>query len=186
LGASFFYYFITVVVHSKTQSGINETRTPMKAKILLLLLYFSPFSGSLMAQIPISILKNTDMNFGTIAASSGGGTVVLSDSGSRTPSGGIILPSYTGTVTTAQFTVTGEPGYTYAITLPATNFILSESGVGPASLVVDAFTSTPSATGTLTGGTETIVVGATVNVGTSQAAGSYTNATGFEVIVNYN
>ncbi|MHB1107159.1 MAG: DUF4402 domain-containing protein [Lutibacter sp.] len=138
-----------------------------------------------MAQVPISISKNTDMNFGTIAASSGG-TVVLSPSGSRTASGGVILPSFTGTVSAAQFTVSGQANYTYAITLPATDFTLYESGVGPASMVVNAFTSTPSATGTLTGGTETVLVGATLNVVASQAAGSYTNATGFEVIVNYN
>jgi len=157
----------------------------MKEKILLLLLFFLPFAGSLMAQVPISILKNTDMNFGTIAASSGGGAVVLSPSGSRIASGSIILPSLTGNVSAAQFTVTGEPGYTYAITLPA-DFTLYESGVGPAFMVVNAFTRTPSATGTLSGGTETVLVGATLNVSGSQTAGSYTNAAGFEVIVNYN
>jgi len=158
----------------------------MKEKFLLLLLFFLPFAASLMAQIPISILKNTDMNFGTIAASSNGGRVVLSASGSRTASGGLILPSFTGTVTAAQFTVFGQPAYTYAITLPATDFVLYESGVGPASMAVTAFTSTPSATGILTAGTQTVFVGATLNVGGSQAAGSYINTTGFEVIVNYN
>ena len=158
----------------------------MKEKILLMLLFFLPFFSSLMAQVSISILKNTDMNFGTIAVSSGAGTVLLSASGSRTPSGGVILPFFTGTVTAAQFTVSGETNYTYAITLPATDFTLYESGVGPASMIVNAFTSIPSATGTLTGGTETVLVGATLNVVASQAAGSYTNATGFEVIVNYN
>lgn len=158
----------------------------MKEKIVLLSLFFLLFSGSIMAQASISILKNIDMNFGTIAASSSGGTVVLSASGSRTASGGVILPSFTGTVSAAQFTVSGQANYTYAITLPATNFTLYESGVGPASMVVTAFTSTPSATGTLLGGTETVLVGATLNVMASQAAGSYTNAAGFEVIVNYN
>ena len=135
--------------------------------------------------VPISITKNTDMNFGTIAASSGG-TVLLSASGSRTPSGGIILPSFTGTVSAAQFTVTGMPGNTYGITLPTTNFILSESGTGHATMVVNCFTSIPSATGVLTTGTQTVFVGATLNVGASQIAGSYTNAIGFEVTVNYN
>jgi hypothetical protein len=157
----------------------------MKEKILLLLLFFLPFSALLMAQVPISIIKNTDMNFGTMAVSSFSGTVVLSTSGSRTASGGVFLPSSTGTVTAAQFTVSGEPNYTYAITLPA-DFTLYESGVGPASILVNAFSSTPYATGTLTAGTETVLVGATLNAGASQAAGSYTNAAGLEVIVNYN
>ena len=153
----------------------------MKEKIVLLLLFFLPFFGPLMAQVPISILKNTDMNFGTLAVSSSGGTVVLSASGSRTASGGIILPSFTGTVSAAQFTVTGDPNRTYAITLPTTDLILS---AGSATMTVNVFTST--ATGILSGGTETVFVGATLNVGASQTAGSYTNATGFDVTVNYN
>jgi hypothetical protein len=139
-----------------------------------------------MAQVPISILKNTDMNFGTIAVSSVAGTVLLSCSGLRTPSGGVILPTITGTVSAAQFTVSGQDNYTYAIVLPTTDFSLYESGVGLASMVVNAFTSTPSATGTLAGGTQTVLVGAKLNVGASQAAGSYTNVLGFTVVVNYN
>lgn len=159
----------------------------MKEKFFMLL-FFLLFAGSLMAQVPISISKNTDMHFGTIATSSGGGTVLLSASGSRTASGGIILPSFTGTVSSAQFTVTGEPGYSYSITLPITDLILYESGTGPATLIVDAFTSTPSGTGTLnlTTGTETVLVGATLNIGATQTAGSYTNAAGFALTVNYN
>ena len=152
----------------------------MKKKTALLLLFFLLFTGPLMAQVPLSISKNTDMNFGTIAASSGG-TVVLSVSGSRTASGGVILPSFTGTVSAAQFTVTGDSNRTYAITLPTTDLILS---AGSATMTVNIFTST--ATGILTAGTETVRVGATLNVVASQAAGSYTNATGFDVTVNYN
>ncbi|WP_339919642.1 DUF4402 domain-containing protein [uncultured Flavobacterium sp.] len=157
----------------------------MKRKILLLSLFILPFSGLLMAQVPISIMKNTDMNFGTIAISTSTGTVILSTFGSRTATGGVFLPSFTGTVTAAQFTVSGEPNYTYAITLPAA-FTLYESGVGPESMIVNSFTSIPSATGSLTAGTETVLIGATLNAGASQVAGSYTNATGFDVIVNYN
>lgn len=125
------------------------------------------------------------MNFGTIAISTSTGTVILSTFGSRTATGGVFLPSFTGTVTAAQFTVSGEPNYTYAITLPAA-FTLYESGVGPESMIVNSFTSIPSATGSLTAGTETVLIGATLNAGASQVAGSYTNATGFDVIVNYN
>ena len=53
-------------------------------------------------------------------------------------------------------------------------------------MVVNAFTSTPNPTGTLTGGTQDILVGATLNVGAAQAAGLYTNLTGLVVTVNYN
>jgi hypothetical protein len=53
-------------------------------------------------------------------------------------------------------------------------------------MIVNAFTSNPSGTGELTSGAQTINVGATLNVGTPQVAGVYTNLTGFDVTVNYN
>jgi hypothetical protein len=53
-------------------------------------------------------------------------------------------------------------------------------------MVVNAFTSTPTGTGALTGGSQDILVGATLNVGAAQPAGTYTNLTGLVVTVNYN
>ncbi len=53
-------------------------------------------------------------------------------------------------------------------------------------MTVDTWTSSPTPTGTLTGGTETLTVGATLNVGASQAAGTYISGTPFDVTVNYN
>jgi hypothetical protein len=42
-------------------------------------------------------------------------------------------------------------------------------------MTVNGFTSTPSATGTLSsGGTQTLTVGATLNVAAAQAVGTYT------------
>lgn len=132
------------------------------------------------------------MNFGTMAVSSGGGAVVLSASGSRTASGGLMLPSFTGTVSAAQFTVTGEPNYTYTITLPATFELTTASAGTDQTMTVNAFNSTTfnnssiNNTGILTGGTDTVSIGATLNAGASQTAGSYTNTVDFQVTVNYN
>src|SRR5687767_8666712 len=68
---------------------------------------------------PISIAKNADMSFGNIAVQAAtGGTVVLAPAGTRTSTSGVTLPSTTGTVTAAAFTVTGSGSSTYAITLP--------------------------------------------------------------------
>jgi hypothetical protein len=53
-------------------------------------------------------------------------------------------------------------------------------------MTVSSFTSSPSATGTLTGGSENITVGATLNVAAGQASGSYVSGTPFNVTVNYN
>ena len=130
---------------------------------------------------PITITQAANMSFGNIIADTDGGTVVLVPAGTRTLNG-LTSPSIAGTVTAASFTVTGFAGATYAITLPGSHTISN----GTQNMTVDTFTSTPSGTGTLTGGTETLTVGATLNVGASQASGTYTNAAGFTVTVNYN
>jgi hypothetical protein len=131
---------------------------------------------------PISISKNTDMNFGNIATDGSVGTVVLTPAAGRTPSGGVTLPATVGSVTAASFTVSGSGSYTYAITLPSSVIIAS----GSDQMTVDNFTCTPGATGTLSSGEEIITVGATLNLVASQAEGAYTSATPFAVTVNYN
>lgn len=136
---------------------------------------------------PISIVKNVDMEFGNVAVSSTtSGTVVLSPSSTRTTggSGGVTLPATTGTVSAADFTVSGQPGYTYSITLPTTAVLSDGSGH---TITVNAFTSVPVSTGTLSAGagTQDLSVGATLNVTASQVPGTYTNATAVPVTVNY-
>ena len=136
---------------------------------------------------PITIAKNVDMNFGNVAVSaSTGGTVVLAPAGTRTTggAGGVTLPSTIGTVAAADFTVSGQASYTYAITLPTTANLSDGSGH---TMAIGSFTSYPSSTGTLSGsGTQDLTVGATLTVAAAQTPGVYTNATGVPVTVNYN
>jgi hypothetical protein len=133
---------------------------------------------------PISITKTIDMEFGNIAVGATDGTVVLDPAGSRTPTGGITLPAATGTVSAASFDVEGEGTYTYAITLPASVVLTRQTGTE--TMTVNAFTSTPSAIGTLLGGAQTLTVGATLNVSTGQVPGNYVSSAPFTVTVNYN
>ncbi|MDB5152910.1 MAG: hypothetical protein JWR54_1661 [Mucilaginibacter sp.] len=133
---------------------------------------------------PISITKVNDLNFGNVIATSTGGTVVLSPASARTESG-VQLPTVAGTVSAASFTVTGQDGYAYTVTLPADGYaIKTGGGTAAETMTLSAFTS--NSTGTLTGGSQTLSVGATLNVVANQTAGVYTNATGFDVSVNYN
>jgi Domain of unknown function (DUF4402) len=135
---------------------------------------------------PITIVKTVDMNFGNVAVSATiAGTAILAPGGTRTTggAGGVTLPATNGTVSAASFTVSGQASYTYAITLPSSTTISS----GGNSMTVNAFTSLPATTGTLSvGGTQTLNVGATLNVNAGQASGTYTNATAVPVTVNYN
>ena len=144
-------------------------------------------SASATIVTPISIVKNVDMNFGNVAVSATiAGTAILAPAGTRTTggAGGVTLPATAGTVAAASFTVSGQASYTYAITLPSS---CSLSDGASHTMTVNSFTSTPSSTGTLSaGGTQTLTVGATLNVAAAQAANTYTNSTGVPVTVNYN
>ena len=133
---------------------------------------------------PIAISKTIDMNFGSIAVSPTiAGTVVMTPAGVRTKTGGVTLPAVTGSVAAASFTVTGLGTSTYAITLPGT---ITLNGTPSGTMTVGTFTSTPSGTGALTAGSQTLLVGGTLNVGAAQAAGTYTNTADMTVTVNYN
>ena len=144
----------------------------------------SSASASATIITPITMVKGTDMNFGNIATNGAVGTVTLAPAGGRTFTGGVTLPVTTpGTVTPATFTISGSAGFTYAITLPSTGITIAN---GANNMTVNNFTSTPSATGTLTGGSEVIKIGSTLNIAASQAAGAYTTASNFNVTVSYN
>ena len=141
-------------------------------------------SASATIVTPIAINKTVDMNFGNVAVSTAAGTVIMTPTGSRSMTGGVTLPATTGTVTAASFTVSGAANYTYSITLPSTATTISYL---TNNMTVNAFTSSPTPTGVLSaGGTQTLTVGATLNVGASQVAGNYTSTTPFTVTVNYN
>jgi hypothetical protein len=133
---------------------------------------------------PIAITKTVDMNFGNIAVSpTVAGTVVLVPAGTRTATGGVTLPAVAGTVTAASFAVTGLGTSTYAITLPGS---ITLNGTPSGTMTLGTFVSTPSGTGVLSAGAQTLLVGGTLIVGAGQAAGVYTNTTNMTVTVNYN
>jgi len=135
----------------------------------------------------ISITKIVDMNFGNISVQAqSGGTVILSTAGIRFATGGVTLPATNGTVTAASFTVMGQDLLTYSITLPVTPFYISIASKNKANMTVTAFLSNPSNTGILSGGTQTLTVGATLNIAAAQPDGIYTSTSGFVVTVNYN
>jgi len=134
---------------------------------------------------PIQIINAGDLNFGNISVNStSAGKVILTPDNVRSATGGVTLPVAVGTYSSASFKVTGISSSTYAITLPPTACIISN---GSNSITVDNFTSNPSGTGALSnGGSQTINVGATLNVNAGQVSGTYISVTGFPVKVNYN
>ena len=167
-------------------------------KILVLLAVAAGFATTANAQAtasatataviisPITITKTVDMHFGNVAVGALAGTVVLDPAGTRTATGGVTLPAVAGTPAAAEFVVSGEATYTYDIFLPSSAVTITS---GSNTMTVDQFTSNPTTSGTLSAGSpgsQTVNVGATLNVGAAQAAGTYVSGTPFDVTVNYN
>lgn len=136
---------------------------------------------------PITISKTTDLYFGkSIADTTAIGTVIIATDSTRTFSGNVVAGTsqFSSSPTAASFSVSGEPSATYAITLPAS---VTVTNPGSVTMTVDTFTSNPTTTGALSvGGTQTLLVGATLHVAINQADGVYTAAAPFSVTVAYN
>jgi hypothetical protein len=126
------------------------------------------------------LTATSSLSFGRLVAGSSG-TVTVPPVGVRSSIGGVLLLSG-GTVTPASFSLnesgTGTSLNWTTITLPSSAML---TGPG-ATMTLTSFTSNPS--GTFAGSGQTILtVGATLTVGSTQAAGNYTGT--FSVSVNY-
>ena len=129
----------------------------------------------------LSLVNQTDMVFGDIAASNTPGTVILSPTGPRLTTGGTFANS-TVASNPAMFDVYGLPNAVYAITLPVSVELTGASGN---KMVVDSFTSQPVDTGlTDPGGEQNLFVGGTLNVDSNQAIGSYNGLMTVTVVYN--
>lgn len=139
------------------------------------------FNASVTIIQPTEITTTSDLSFARIDAKNGG-EVTLSPDNRRTASGSVELCDG-GNISAASFKVTGESGYTYAVTLPNGNYELIN---GSGSIVINNFTTDAKSDHALVAGIQTIHVGATLNVNAAQNPGIYKSPGGFNVTVNYN
>ncbi len=127
--------------------------------------------------IPATVVKNGDMKLNNILVS-GEGTVTVSPAGALS-TGGVSIAR----ANAATFTISGQPGYMFAITLPASGQIIYDEEHG---MSITDYTSSPRIGSLNDAGTQVIQVGATLHMNTAQPEGSYANATELSVTVNYN
>lgn len=128
----------------------------------------------------IGISSTRGLAFGEMVASASAGTAVVTPAGTRTLTGGVSAGN-SGGITSASFTVTGLPLFSFSISLPSSTALTS----GGNSMTVNSFTSSPSGSGQIGAlGSQVVTVGATLQVGASQSSGSYTGT--FSVTVVYN
>jgi len=130
---------------------------------------------------PLTLTKNTDLNFGTISASNQTGMLILSPNGTVTTNGGVTIVDQS-MLSAASFGIFGPSDTSYSITLPSYVELKNDLST---SMPMYGINSNPDGIGTLgPTGTGTLLVGASVTVGASQAEGVYQGT--FEVTVNLN
>ncbi|HSM62881.1 MAG TPA: DUF4402 domain-containing protein [Gillisia sp.] len=139
------------------------------------------FTASVTIIQPIGITTTSDMNFANVDAKNGG-TITLTPNSTRTSTGDLELAEG-GSISAASFEVTGEPGLTYAVTVPNNDYVLSN---GSESIIINNFTTDFNSDNALATGSQTINVGASLEVNPNQTPGNYVSQGGLNVTVNYN
>ncbi len=139
--------------------------------------FSGPNNVTITLMAPISISSSGDMDFGTLSPTGTAGTVTVTPAGVRTS---VNVDLFGGTPAAASFDVTGASGQAYFITLQSSATLTS----GGNTMTVDTFNHDAGGAPTLGGGSDTFNVGATLNVGATQAEGTYSGT--FDVTVNYN
>ncbi|WP_374650511.1 DUF4402 domain-containing protein [Rhizorhabdus sp.] len=187
---------LTFLLDTKLPVAGNDTGGATGAQTSTYYVYVAkdptiPTTGSTVATTitirrPLQMAKVSDLSFGTLVRQPSGtaGSVVVNNStGARTITGNanlIGLPS--PAPSRAQFTITGEPSTTYAISYSPTGNIVMSNGASTLSV-----TTSKTATGNQTmpaSGTLTLGVGGTISVLSTTARGQYSG--NLTVTVTYN
>lgn len=142
---------------------------------------------------PITLTNATGLNFGRIVSGANAGHIYISATGAATSDNvtngpAVYSGSASNTHSAATFYVTGEPGYCYSISTPATSSVSNGSQTmtvhlgTPAAQTVDGHA--PSGSLNVAGTASTIAgngydawgFGGTLDVSANQASGTYTGS----------
>jgi hypothetical protein len=132
---------------------------------------------------PIGISSSRGLEFGTVAIGSINGTVTvdtLVTTGYHSSDVNAVLVTSGNPQTSAKFTVTGQSGKVFSVTLPSTDVTF-----GTEATVNNFKSSLNESASTLTGGSVDFYVGATLNYTAANVTGTDLSGT-FAVTVTYN
>ncbi len=135
-------------------------------------------SATILTQVTVT--KDFDLDFGTIAIGTSGGDVTVGNTNNRTCGAGLVCSA---AARSASFTIGGAPNQLVGITIdPSVTLNRITPTVGGASMTATLATSAATATLSATGAA-TFAAGGVLTVPSTQAAGGYQGT--FSVTVNY-
>ena len=138
-----------------------------------------------MAALSILVSVSVELHFGTLTDTGAGGTAVINTAGARSVTGSVSGIAGAGLESNGVFNVSGSTGVAIDVSMTAPTFVVSNGGDN---MNVNNFHLVTNAGGihetiTLGAGSNTYPLGATLNVGAAQAAGTYTGT--YTLSVNY-
>ncbi|MGE5501586.1 MAG: DUF4402 domain-containing protein [Ignavibacteriales bacterium] len=136
---------------------------------------------------PITLTKNSDLAFGTIVKPTSGSSTVTISTSSDTPqlTGAGNAAQAASTTSRAAFTVGGEGGQGFSISVPASVTMTRSGGSETLSVALTASGASGSLDNSLgSAGSATFTVGGAFDVSASTVSGSYTGS--FDTTVAYN
>lgn len=149
---------------------------------ILIPLTFMPRDAQ--AMITIVVTASVELNFGTIAVVSAG-TVTMNTANSRSVAGGVTAVGGAGLESSGVLSISGSTGLAIVLSMSSPSFNVSNGGdmmvVNNFNLVTNGGGQTE--TVTLTSSPTTYSLGARLNVGAAQSAGTYTGS--YTINANY-
>ena len=130
---------------------------------------------------PITITAVNDLAFGNVTEDGTGGTVTVTAAAAAAATGTTGAQAVDGTVTSGSFTVGGETGNLYDITLPSATTTLTGATTAAPTIAVSGL-NTDIAVGTI-GTSGTFYVGGIITLTAAQAVDTYTGS--YDVTVQY-
>lgn len=149
-----------------------------------LLLALLPAARQACAQTVIVLTNTRGLDFGRFAAATGGSVTLNAATGARSKTGTVILlpsPSAAQATYNVAKSKNGTVNKTVAITLPTDNTVQLTSGANR--MFVNSFVCSPATIASVPNGGMALSVGATLVVGSSQPAGTYTGS--YNITINY-
>lgn len=149
-----------------------------------------PTTSSVTVYQPIQVSKQSDLSFGVVvrpATAAGDGSVIINPlTGARTVTNGVAEVNINPAPSRAAFTITGEGGAAYSVSIPAQVTMQSGSNSIVVSLTTtyDANQSPKLGNSLGTTGTATFGIGGSIPITSTTASGSYSVV--FNTTVAYN
>jgi len=170
-----------MVEENKLKAGLKKRSMSVASALIALSVVPNVVAAQTLATIIVS--ATVELNFGTFTGGAGGTITVPFGGGARTTTGTVTPIAGAGLETPASLSVSASTGVSVVVSMDALSYNVTGPGAPMAVNGFDINGSGATATVSMTTNPITLPLGATLNVGVTQADGVYTGS--YTVNANY-